>query len=173
MNRGPEAQIVTQAAAYIREQRNRLLGGARTLDPTRRATFEPYCNPLDLDRVRLIESPAVEIPVPAFYNFLRVAGVTDLPDFTHVTAITFDDLIVAREPLKPRILLHELVHVAQYRILGVDRFAQLYVRGFLRSRKYEDIPLERIAYELDARFWREQRFNVDSELLADAEFVLS
>jgi hypothetical protein len=34
------------------------------------------------------------------------------------------------------LLFHELVHVEQYRQLGIPRFAELYVRGFLSGGGY-------------------------------------
>jgi len=40
------------------------------------------------------------------------------------------------------LLFHELVHVEQHRQLGIPRFADLYVRGFLSGGSYEAIPLE-------------------------------
>ncbi|PYV63723.1 MAG: hypothetical protein DMG97_36950 [Acidobacteria bacterium] len=44
------------------------------------------------------------------------------------------------------------MQVEQYRQLGIPRFAQLYVRGFLDGGGYEAIPLERNAYALEDRF---------------------
>jgi hypothetical protein len=37
-------------------------------------------------------------------------------------------------------------------VLGLRRFAELYVRGFLNGGGYEGIPLEGQAYELEERF---------------------
>src|SRR2546429_7268300 len=45
-----------------------------------------------------------------------------------------------------RSLFHELVHAEQYRQLGVGRFAELYIRGFLSGGGYDGIPLEVNAY---------------------------
>ena len=50
------------------------------------------------------------------------------------------------------LLFHELVHVEQYRHLGIPRFAELYVRGFLGGGGYNGIPMEINAYELGGRF---------------------
>ena len=49
-------------------------------------------------------------------------------------AITFDDVVVFHEPLTPQLVFHELVHVTQYRLLGIEEFARLYVRGYLAWR---------------------------------------
>jgi hypothetical protein len=69
-------------------------------------------------------------------------------------------------PLKDRILFHELVHVEQYRLLGIPRFSELYVRGFLVGASYEEIPLERNAYLLDGRYEKDPtlHFSVADEV---------
>jgi hypothetical protein len=67
--------------------------------------------------------------------------------------------------LSDGLLFHELVHVEQYRQLGIPRFAELYVRGFLGGG-YDGIPLEINAYDLDGRFERspQARFSVADEV---------
>jgi hypothetical protein len=67
-------------------------------------------------------------------------------------AITFNHVIAHFGSLSLRTLFHELVHVEQYKQLGVRNFAKLYVRGFLRTGAYRGIPLEVHAYELDGRY---------------------
>jgi hypothetical protein len=64
------------------------------------------------------------------------------------------------------LLFHELVHVEQYRQLGIPRFWELYVRGFLSGGGCEGIPLEVGAYELGRRFETgpRQRFSVAEEV---------
>jgi hypothetical protein len=65
------------------------------------------------------------------------------------------------------LLFHELVHVAQYRALGVRGFVREYLNGWLAGgRDYFAIPLERQAFELQRRFEREPsaHFRVESEI---------
>lgn len=69
-----------------------------------------------------------------------------------MAAITFCDVVVSHEPFTDHLLFHELVHVEQYKQLGIARFAELYVRGFLEGGSYEAIPLEINAYTLEDRF---------------------
>ena len=69
-----------------------------------------------------------------------------------MAAITFHDVVVFHEPLSKGLLFHELVHVEQYRQLGIERFAELYVGGFLKEGRYESIPLEANAYWLEDRY---------------------
>lgn len=82
-----------------------------------------------------------------------------------IAAITFDNVIVAREVLGPRLLFHELVHVVQFRLLGIDSFSRLYVRGFVSRGTYAEIPLERCAFGLERRFaYAQSHFSVQAEV---------
>ena len=65
--------------------------------------------------------------------------------------MTFSDVAVSHQPLSDSLLFHEFVHVEQYRQLGISRFAELYVRGFLGGGGYDGIRLELNAYSLGAR----------------------
>lgn len=56
------------------------------------------------------------------------------------------------QPLTLPLLFHELVHAVQYKHLGLQGFADGYVRGFLSGGSYEEIPLEKQAYELEGKF---------------------
>ena len=93
-------------------------------------------------------------------------GLRNLPDFAEMAAITFSDVVVSHEPFTNRLLSHELVHVEQYRQLGIPRFAEMNVRGILSGGGYDGIPLEVNAYTLDARFERspQQRFSVADDV---------
>jgi hypothetical protein len=52
--------------------------------------------------------------------------------------------------------------------LGVERFAELYVSGFLSGGSYEAIPLEITAYALEGTFGKSphRRFAVEDEVSA-------
>jgi len=56
------------------------------------------------------------------------------------------------DPLENALLFHELVHAVQYKHLGLMGFSERYVRGFLSGGAYEEIPLEKQAYALEAQF---------------------
>jgi hypothetical protein len=92
----------------------------------------------------------------------------NLPDFQQMTAITFNDVVVSHEAFSNGLLFHELVHVEQYRRLGVTRFADHYVRGFLAGAGYGGIPLEINAYDLGGRFEADpdHAFSVEDEVSA-------
>ncbi len=110
-----------------------------------------YFADVDLERVRLVEQDPPPVAGLPFQGALRAYGF-DFPDPRLVTAITFDGVIAARQPLSDGVLFHELVHVVQFRLLGVRKLSRQHVEGFLESGTYKSIPLEICANELEARF---------------------
>ena len=153
-------------AYYIRSQRDRLNDLGIALSTPTKTQLREYFRPADLDRTRVVESDPFPIPAPPFCKTARRLGL-DFPDLSLVAAITLDSVIASRGPLGPSLLFHELVHVVQFRLLGVKTFAKLYTRGFLDERSYDGIPLERCAYELERRFTNHsERFDVEAEVAA-------
>lgn len=69
------------------------------------------------------------------------------------SAITFADTYYVRHQAKERMSLHfhELVHVLQWRELGVRGFIERYITELLQYG-YRDAPLEKMAYTLDTHF---------------------
>jgi hypothetical protein len=53
---------------------------------------------------------------------LRGMGFANLPDQTTMAAITFCDVVVSHEAFSDGLVFHELVHVEQYRQLGINAF---------------------------------------------------
>ena len=53
---------------------------------------------------------------------LKSLGFNNLPDQSKMGAITFNDVVVSHEAFSNGLLFHELVHVEQYRQLGIPRF---------------------------------------------------
>ncbi len=102
-----------------------------------------------LSVVRVVRGHGKE---PSFYPQVRAMGIRNLPAFSGIAGITFRDVIVHVEALSRQLLFYELVHAVQYKHLGLRGFAERYVLGFLTGGSYEDIPLEKEAYELEARF---------------------
>lgn len=148
----------TQAVAqYIRAQREQYYPQATTLAFSE--LWSRFFSATDLQRIRAVQPAAqrrgggeeLRVPNPPFYAELEQLGFTGLPDFSTMPAITFDDVVVFHDPLTPQLIFHEMVHIVQYRLLGVDEFARLYVLGYLQGG-YEGTPLEVCAYELDGRF---------------------
>lgn len=156
--------LARPVARYIRRQRDCLDETGTPLDAFTKTELAKYFSAVDLERVRVVESDPLPIPVPPFAGLIRAIGL-DYPDISLTAAITFDHVIATREAMDARLLFHELVHAVQYRLLGVASFARLYVRGFLAQRSYEKIPLECCAFELEARFRRSRvPFSVEAEV---------
>jgi hypothetical protein len=95
------------------------------------------------------------------------------PKLCHLLGSWGDRLLAAVRSAPSASLLHalghtlrELVHVEQYRQLGIPSFAELYVRGFLNGGGYDGIPLKVNAYELGDRFEGNPRtrFSVANEV---------
>jgi hypothetical protein len=146
------AQIAgfTQAVAeYIRVQRAAYAPRAAPLAFS--DVWSRFFPVTDLERVRILQPGQERVDNPPFYADLEKMGFTGLPDFRTMAAITYDDVVVFHDDLTPQLIFHEMVHVVQYRLLGVDEFARLYVRGYLHGG-YSGTPLEICAYELDGRF---------------------
>ena len=160
------AQVSGLVAQYITAQRERFRPQAVPLTAAQRTMMAGFYAAEHLDAVRILVLDGERVENPQFYPMLLGMGFTNLPDFSQMAAITFSDAVVSHEPFTPRLLFHELVHVEQYRQLGIQRFAELYVRGFLSGGGYDGIPLEVNAYTLDERFDRQpdQRFTVADEV---------
>ena len=83
-----------------------------------------------------------------------------------MAGLTFQDTFFVSQ-LRPienllALIFHELVHVVQYEILGVDEFVKQYVHGLADSGyDYFKIPAEIVAYDLQARFEAHQLAGVD------------
>jgi hypothetical protein len=153
-------------AGYILAQRDRYAPRAVPLSGQQRAALAPFFSPELLGNTRVLVLAGEGVPNPDFYPMLRTMGFQNLPDQSAMAAITFYDVVVAHEPFSPSLLFHEFVHIEQYGQLGVPRFAELYVRGFLNGGSYEAIPLEVNAYALATRFRKDpnQGFSVRQEV---------
>jgi hypothetical protein len=160
-------EVSSLVAGYIPAQREEALPLAVPLSPEQRTSMDGFFLPEVLDtRLRLLTESCVVNP--SFYVPLQRLGFTNLPNFATMAAVTFGDVVVSHQPLSDGLLFHELVHVEQYRQLGIARFAELYVRGFLSGGGYYGIPLEINAYGLGGRFERNPlaRFSVADEVSA-------
>ena len=142
------------AAKYIEHQRDRWESRGSALSTDYRARLSRYFAEEDLARVRIVENARLPIPNPPGYDALRRFSGFAWPNPAEVAAMTFDHVVVAQQPVWESLIFHELVHVTQYRLLGVRRFAEMYVRGFWKTRRYESIPLEACAFALEERFLR-------------------
>jgi hypothetical protein len=154
-------------AQYISQQRSHFLSRTGHVTVAKKAAMAGFFRADVLETTRILVLEKEKIANPDLYTVLRGLGFSNLPDFAGMGAVTFQDVIVFQEPLSDALLFHELVHVEQYRQIGVPRFAELYVRGFLTGGGYYGIPLEINAYALGDRFESPPHgpFSVESEVL--------
>ena len=150
------AQLSELVAQYISGMRARYAAASTPLTEEQKRTMAAYFSQDLLDQARLLTLAGERVPNPDFYPMLVVMGFANLPDQSGMAAITFSDVVVSHVPFSDALLFHELVHVEQYRQLGIPRFADLYVRGFLTGGSYDQIPLERNAYLLGGEFDRDR-----------------
>lgn len=151
------AFLIQKGEGWVRAQRNHHRPAARPLSDVEKAHFAPFFDPPTLEAARIKRVPAVENP--DFYVELQAQGVLIPLDFTVMAGITFNDTILLADQRKPPgsplapLLFHELVHVVQYEILGVPVFVERYVQSWVQNGfQYAAIPLERDAYDLQARY---------------------
>jgi hypothetical protein len=100
---------------------------------SQKATMARFFPPQALDSVRIRVLQGRRVENPTFYPVLTRMGLSNLPDISRMTAITFADVIVSHEPFTDGLQFHELVHAEQYRQLVIPRFSDFYVRGFILS----------------------------------------
>ena len=144
-------QLSLGVMEYISNQREAYAPRAVPLSAEQCAAMEGFFSPALLRETRLLVLRGERVRNPPFYPMLRALGFDNLPDQQNMAAITFSDIVVSHQPFSDSLLFHELVHVEQYRQLGIPRFADLYVRGFLAGGSYERIPLELNALALEKR----------------------
>ncbi len=96
--------------------------------------------------------PLAEIGIPALseMNERSLGGITYL-DCYFVRADHADDITLH---------FHELVHILQWKYLGIDRFLFCYAHGLL-EKGYRNSPLEEMAYQLEDDV-AGNKINVDS-----------
>ena len=157
--------FVIEGEKWIQEQRRLHYPTAQPLRPDQRATLAAFFSKAILDSARF--ATVDQIPNPGFYRNLQAMGQPIPMDFSQMHGITFIDTVLLSKRFQsswsPTLYFHELVHVVQYSILGSAKFMQRYVRGWAENGfQYFAIPLEKDAYELQARFEAQpsQRFSV-------------
>jgi hypothetical protein len=160
------AKAVEWLAAYLRGQRDHYLPATAPLQKNHKAALSGYFATDLLDSVRMIELKGARVPVPDFFAHVRSLGFHHLPEISHMDSLTFLDVIVFNELLTERALFHALVHTVQLEALGIERYAELWVAGFVRTRTHFTVPLEVHAFALTEKFLRPNpmRFSVEEHV---------
>lgn len=166
------ALIMREGAAWIAEQRDLHNPAARPLDRHERRAFATFFEPELLDSARVLRVERIENP--GFYSFFEEAGKPIPIDFTRASGIALLDTILVVESRVPSdgpswlpLIFHELVHLAQYRHLGLPAYIERYVGGWTENGfSYRAIPLEDQAYDLAERYGRAsgRGFSVEAEV---------
>jgi hypothetical protein len=165
------AEMVSGVMAYLRRERELYFRASEPLSVGWRTAVHAYFSGTLLDSIRTIILKGARIPPPPFYSEAMAMSSGNFPDFVHLASITYLDTIVFHDEILLRTLFHGLVHATQMALLGLDRYADLYVRGFVKSRTWIAIPLEAQAYQLDTRFAMSPAasFSVEDEVKSWAE----
>jgi hypothetical protein len=144
-------QAVKRVADYLRNQREIYYRSGSPLSARQKEILLPFFSATILDRVRTVELHGRRLPPPPFY-LESAMGIDNLPELTHMASLTFVDVIVFNDLIIERTLFHGLVHAAQFHILGLERYTDLFVRAFLRTNAHFTVPLETHAFALESKF---------------------
>lgn len=157
---------ITRVSSYLQEQREHFFQAATPLANHQKALMWPYFSAALLDLVRLVELGGNRLPNPPFYAEAVDLGFLNLPQVAHLASMTFLDVVVFNERLTERSLFHALVHAVQFEVLGLDRYAELFVRSFVNTKFHFSVPLEAHAFSLESRFVGQptDRFSVEDQV---------
>ena len=145
------AEAVEWVSSYLHEERDYYAPVAVPLNAVCRMRMHQYFAPSLLERIRIVELQGARVRVPDFFAQVRALGF-EPPEITHMDSVTFLDVVAFNQTLSERALFHALVHAVQIDILGLERYAQLWVKGFLRTRTHFTVPLEVHAFTLTSKF---------------------
>jgi len=162
------AGLIAEAAAWIRQQRDKYHPLSDPLSENVKIKLRPFFPGEILDRVRIRHvSPTGEsIPYPPFYERVRAGGSRVVPDAAHMTAIPFLDVALFNREPTLRTTFHNLVHVTQFSVVGLERVMEGYFRTLNESGLWMVVPYEEQAYKLDARYTKDPSdvFSVEEEV---------
>ncbi len=145
-------EAISMVADYLHEQREHFRPQGQPLGEDHRRTMTPFFDPALLDEVRIVSLEGRRVSNPPFYAEAKALGLTTLPEFTHMASLAFEDVLVFHGDIAARTLFHALVHAVQFEVLGLERYTEHFVRGFLRTRSHISVPLEAHAFTLESKF---------------------
>ena len=146
------SQLANMVEDYVTSSGKKYAPEAVPLTDELRTAMQPFFSPAVLDSARLCVLHGTRVSNPPMYAIAKMMGIRNLPDFAAMTAITFVDVIVSHQEFTDALLFHELVHVVQYAQMDMKEFAARFVNGFIQGGSYEEVPLEKMAHELEDRF---------------------
>jgi hypothetical protein len=162
------AALVAEAAAWVRQQRERFRPSAIPLTADQTAALQPFFPSDILGSLRVLDISRTgeTIPYPPFYERVRAGGARVVPDAKHMTAMPFIDVAVFNREPTLRTLFHNLVHVAQFFALGIEAVMESYFHVLNESGLWMVAPVEEQAYQLDGRYTKDPTvvFSVADEI---------
>src|SRR6478672_10195665 len=108
------SQLANMVEDYVTSSRKKYASQAVPLTDEQRTAMQPFFFGAVLDSARLCVLRGTRVSNPSMYAMAKMMGISNLPDFAAMMAITFVDVIVTHQELTDDLLFHELVHVAQY-----------------------------------------------------------
>jgi hypothetical protein len=156
---------------YLEDQRRLYRPQGLPLGTDQHIAMKPFFPLGLLSGIRIVELRNQRVPNPPFYEEAKSLGLTNLPDLAHMASLTFEDVVVFHDESNHgennhRRLFHALVHAVQFKVLGLERYTELFVRGFLRTGAYVNVPLEMHVFSLEAKFAEEpdEPFSVEEKV---------
>jgi hypothetical protein len=167
LNETQIALAIRLVSCYLREQRERYFPAAQPLNNQQKARMWPYFSSQMLEQVRIVELHGKRVPAPAFYAQARALGFDNLPQVNHMDSLTVVNVLVFNQTLTERSLFHALVHAVQFQVLGLERYTELFVQSFVRTKAHFSVPLEAHAFSLESKFLRPsaEKFSVEDQIL--------
>jgi hypothetical protein len=102
-----------------------------------------------LEHARVVTVTAIPFPPVSEYGLPEFEPMATTP----MAGITFGKMYFVRSNASEGVHFHELVHVVQWKALGISDFLLTYAVGLI-NHGYARSPLEAIAFELQERFER-------------------
>jgi hypothetical protein len=166
LNESQMVYAIKCVSSFLRDQREQYRSSTTSLSQENQAFMSPFFSADLLQRVRMVELNGARISSPPFYEEARALGFVSLPEITHMNSLTFLDVLVFNERVTQRSLFHALVHAVQFGVLGLDRYTDLFVRSFVKTRFHFLVPLEAHAFFLESKFVRSStdRFSVEEQV---------
>ena len=105
------------------------------------------------DKIPVFPFEEMNLPLFPEMNSINVAGITYMDSFFALDYLKKDEVLH----------FHELIHTIQWKLLGAEKFLELYAIGLI-EHGYRMSPLERMAYDLQDYFRCGKLFKAETEI---------
>lgn len=146
------SEAISRVSLYLRQQRELYFPLGKPLTEQQWARMGQFFQPNLLERVRIVELAGRRLANPPFYPQARALGFANLPEITHMSSVTFLDVVVFNERVTERALFHGLVHAIQFELLGLEKYTETFVRGFREKNSHFNVALEAHVIALESKF---------------------